>query len=267
MPKILSKQLTSYDLLKTVAVILMIVDHAGFYFFPDDNWWRVAGRLCVPVWFFLIGYANSRDLGKRLWIGMAVLICADLIAGLYLFPVNILGSMIITRLALDPLMERALRDRSRFWAIAVILLLLTIPSGMGFEYGTLGFILAIYGYLIRRRKELTEAGNGDFLRHYFLFATACFLIVQSLAFGFKESQQMVLMLGTLGVMSGLFFFRPMEFPLLSAKLPRFLVLFLQFTGRRTLEIYVAHQILFKSMGMALDPERFALFQWKLVYGL
>ncbi len=33
--------LTAYDLLKTLAIILMVVDHIGAYFFPDQMWWRV----------------------------------------------------------------------------------------------------------------------------------------------------------------------------------------------------------------------------------
>ncbi len=49
MNKILPRDLTSYDLLKTLAVILMIIDHVGHHFFPDEMWFRVVGRLCVPI--------------------------------------------------------------------------------------------------------------------------------------------------------------------------------------------------------------------------
>ena len=35
-------------------------------------------------------------------------------------------------------------------------------------------------------------------------------------------------------------------------------------GRYTLEIYVAHLLLFKALGAMIDPERFQLFDWKLV---
>ena len=47
MPKVLPRELTSYDFLKTFAVVFMVIDHAGFFFFPDNDWMRVAGRLSV----------------------------------------------------------------------------------------------------------------------------------------------------------------------------------------------------------------------------
>ena len=59
--KTLSSYLTSYDLLKTLALVLMVIDHIGYFFYPEEMWWRVLGRLSVPIWFFLIGYANARD--------------------------------------------------------------------------------------------------------------------------------------------------------------------------------------------------------------
>ena len=77
MTKNLPRDLTSYDFLKAVAVLLMVIDHVGFYFYPDQQWFRVFGRLCVPIWFFLIGYARSRDLSLYLWGGMILLVFAQ----------------------------------------------------------------------------------------------------------------------------------------------------------------------------------------------
>ena len=67
--KTLPSSITSYDILKTFAVLTMIIDHIGLYFFPDEMWWRVIGRLSFPVWLFLIGYAQSRDIPKLLILG------------------------------------------------------------------------------------------------------------------------------------------------------------------------------------------------------
>ena len=143
MAKDLPKEITSYDLLKMLAVILMIVDHIGAYFFPEELWWRVAGRMCVPIWFFLIGYAKSRDLGAPIWFWMALLAVSDIVVGQGVFPVNILATMIIIRLVIDTIMQRTRNDRSMFWAIIVIIVTLCVPTAFLFEYGVLGLIIAI----------------------------------------------------------------------------------------------------------------------------
>ena len=41
----LPAEITSYDLLKAAAVIIMIIDHVGYYFFIDEMWWRAVGRI------------------------------------------------------------------------------------------------------------------------------------------------------------------------------------------------------------------------------
>ena len=51
--KTLPTAITSYDLFKTLAVATMLIDHVGIYFFPDELWFRVIGRLSFPIWLFL----------------------------------------------------------------------------------------------------------------------------------------------------------------------------------------------------------------------
>ena len=45
------------DWLKAAAIILVAVDHIGYFFIENDHWWRVFGRLAAPTFFFLMGYA------------------------------------------------------------------------------------------------------------------------------------------------------------------------------------------------------------------
>ena len=263
MTKTLPKDLTIYDLLKTLAVFLMIIDHVGFYLYLDDSWWRVFGRLCVPIWFFLIGYANTRDLGPRMWGGALIVAFAIMAAGITVFPVNILASMIIIRLLLDKVMAFALKDKNTFWAVNVLLFLLIIPSGMLFEYGTQGLILASFGWLMRRRNQYAK--DKDFLNHYFAFAAAGFIVTQYIMFGFTQAQLIVLAIGIIIIMGILFLFKPKTLPNLSKRLPSPFVWLLKLTGRRTLEIYVAHIIVLTIIGLMSDPARFSLFDFSLFY--
>ena len=52
------------DWLKSAAIILVAIDHFGFFFVENAEWWSVLGRLAAPVFFFLIGFRldQGRDL-------------------------------------------------------------------------------------------------------------------------------------------------------------------------------------------------------------
>jgi hypothetical protein len=57
--------------LKTVAIILVSVGHFGHFFMEDDHWWSVFGRPAAPIFFFLMGYAQSRTVPFRwIWLGV-----------------------------------------------------------------------------------------------------------------------------------------------------------------------------------------------------
>ncbi|QQG37043.1 MAG: hypothetical protein HYS17_04570 [Micavibrio aeruginosavorus] len=260
--KALNKDLTSYDVLKAAAVLLMLADHTGFYFFPDENWWRVWGRFCVPIWFFLIGYARSRDLSPRIWVGAAALAIASGAAGMGFLPLNILATMIILRLALDPVMAGVLQGRRYIWQISAIFLFLVLPSSYLFEYGTLAFIMAMYGWLVRHQSEYE---GGVILRQRFFFlAIGSFVFLQSVFFAFDQPQMMALSIGILFVMALLTVFRPMTFAGTGQGGLGILFAPVRFLGRYTLEIYVAHLLLFKALGVWLYPDRFLLWDWRLI---
>lgn len=258
MNKALPSALTTYDLYKTAAVLLMLADHVGFYFFGEDLWWRVAGRMCVPIWFFLIGYTETRTIESRLWIGGGLLVMGSLLSGMGFLPLNILFTIICVRLTLDEVMTHAREDRHVFWGVSLMLALLALPTAMLTEYGTLGLLLAMLGYLCRHVEVLP--GQKEL---FLPFVAAVFVIVQTLSFGFSSDQVLALSVGSLVMLAGVYGFKPKTFPAITKKLPGFLVTVAQFTGRRTLEIYVVHLLIFKALGVVLEPDRFPLFGWKL----
>lgn len=261
LPKI-SEPLNSYDLIKVMAVIFMLAGHVGFYFFPDEAWFRVFGRFCVIIWFFLIGYARSRDLGPRLWGGALFLIALNFACGIGLMPFNVLATIIIIRLSIDSLARYFIVTRpGLFWWGMAGLVAVLLPTLFIFDYGTTALLVALYGWIVRHRQDIPDGRR--LAERYFLFVTAVFVATQAVFFAFDTPQTIVLGAGVTGLLLALSVFRPVTFPGSLAGGWRWASLPLRFIGRRTLEIYVLHVLIFQMWMMAYQPERFQWFDWKL----
>lgn len=258
MARNLTSNITSYDLLKTFAVLIMLTDHIGAYFFhevyPDDLWWRAVGRIGFPVWFFLVGYARGRDIPPKLIGGALVLLAANVVVGMPLFPLNALVSMIIIRLVLENLTARMLKNRHELWVGACMLTVLAVPTNYMFEYGTLGIITAIFGFMVRNREQIA---NNKLVVSYMMFSLAVFVFYQQYFFNFTMPQFVFVAVGTAIVRCVLFYFQPLEFPVLTQRCSRISVAFIQLCGRYTLEIYVIHLFIFKIVSLASGAEGLA----------
>lgn len=62
-----------YDLLKVFAICVMIIDHIGYYLFPDLLELRLIGRFAFPIFLFLVGF-NGSYRWRRSLLGMAILV-------------------------------------------------------------------------------------------------------------------------------------------------------------------------------------------------
>lgn len=257
--KSLPVALTSYDLLKALALVLMVADHVGYFFFPENADWRVAGRLSVPVWFFLIGYARSREVPAAWWAGAVALSLSSLVAGETLFPLNILFTLALARLLIDGIMVRALRRVKTLVGMMLLMICLALPALALVEYGTLGLMFAMFGFMCRHHADLRRPVlvGGVF---FAASAVSYFLIQAILMPSFTAPQLLGLAAGLAGMGLVLWAFRPAVFPGFD-RIGGFIRPVLQFLGRRTLEIYVIHLLVFRALAMALDPERFALLDF------
>ena len=172
--KKLPVSLTSYDLLKTAAIILMVIDHLGAYFYPDETWFRILGRLCVPIWFFLIGYARSRDLSFKALAGAGLLFIGAMFAGEHVLPVSILVTLMIGRNYIDSWMGAGRRGGEALAGLFFILLILSVPTSMAFEYGTAGLLFTVFGAMCRYRQDNEGKLSAVYKREILYFAGASF---------------------------------------------------------------------------------------------
>ncbi len=262
----LPSTVTSYDVWKTLAVILMIVDHIGVYFFPDDSMWRAVGRLCVPIWFFLIGYASSRDMSWRLWAGALIVCLSNLVVGLPILPLNILATIIVVRWVLNPFMAKALQSLTDGFMACLVVLLCFIPASFVFEYGTVGLALASLGYVARNRKVFNLDKEKTFT--VFFLALLFYVATQAIGFGFALRQAVFMGVGSFIIGAFLLYgFKPAILPKKSILNTPVIRAFLQFFGRYTLEIYVVHLILFKGIAMALGTVDASAWDFRLFESL
>ncbi|MGE4314301.1 MAG: TraX family protein [Pseudobdellovibrionaceae bacterium] len=248
---------TSYDVWKTLAILLMVVDHIGACFYPDHLWWRVAGRLCVPIWFFLIGYARSRDLDPRIIGGVVILTIVQVLAGQGLFPLTILAGFLLIRGTIDSFMRQAARSDKDALMAAFVLLMLFIPTNILFEYGTSGYALAVLGWLDRARQDGMVKGWVVFVAT--IGALAFFILSQALGFEFDMMQSILMGAGVTGVtallMLGFKSYTSSAQSLINKAIFR---VPLQLCGRWSLEIYVLHLAAFKIVAAILG---IGIFHW------
>jgi hypothetical protein len=254
--------LTTYDLVKTLALILMILDHIGYFFYPDNLWFRAVGRASFPIWCFLIGYANSRNTGKDIWSWATILLVFNLILGGPLLPLNILYTIIAVRLVLDRMASVVFRHWEVMLYAVIALSVLTWPTMAIIEYGALGLLLALCGYAVRHQESLGVSIMTQ--RSYILFVTTFYFLIQNFLFQFPdaESKTAAFSIGVAILM--MCFFKPLNLVGWTERLPRPVTGMLQFSGRYTMEIYVIHLILFKLAAALLHLEGYGFFAPRLI---
>ncbi len=236
--------ITSYDLYKTFALITMLIDHVGSYLLQDILLFKALGRWSFPVWLFLIGFSDKREISKQLWVGMILVTLSYVVFHKDLWPLNILATIIFARLAL-PLITRKF-----FYTLLGLVLLIAVaicfllPTYRFFEYGITGLLFAFWGHIRRHQRIEKWLEYMYAVVIYFLYAT-----IQAIVYPFSPSEQQIVLLGIIAVMWGLYHFKPIVFE--NTKNYWFFSSFLRFSGRYTLEIYVVHVIIFTAISAYL----------------
>ena len=152
----------NYDALKAFAIILMIIDHIGAYFLPEQNLLRIIGRAAAPIFFFLIAFSNCKKTDNNLLtLGVALIVLNFILSDE--FTPNILISLYFLRF-----LNLALSDYNWRLNISDVLVIMffnviLFPHLFMLEYSFLAFIPYILGHIVRTKHE-----NSDFFIIAFL---------------------------------------------------------------------------------------------------
>ena len=239
------------DWLKAAAIILVLVDHFGYFFMESDLWWSVLGRFAAPIFFFLVGYAKSRTIPIH-WIGLGV--CLTLLdssnADWEWVAPNILLSFVLIRFAYRYL-EKPLQRYPRLSAAFIVSMLIAVLpiAAQLFDYGAEGWLWALFGFLHRQYVDGRTATKVDGLSlppqtknqtvgllRLLTCALAAVVYVwqEQLEFEFPQTELIIFILGValMSVILCLFVRGRSRF-----QPPEMIAGVLRFIGRHTLEIY------------------------------
>jgi uncharacterized membrane protein len=151
------------DWLKTAAIILVVIDHFGYFFMEDDRWWSVFGRLAAPTFFFLLGYAQTQAVPLHwIWLGIILTLLNSWNANWTWVTPNILLSFVFIRIV-RPYVQTFLQRRGWVaFAILVFALLVILPIAAKIvDYGSEGWLWALFGLCQREYVDGRSASGLD----------------------------------------------------------------------------------------------------------
>lgn len=207
---------------------------------PEWEWMRVIGRASAPIWFYVAGYSSSLDkpLPKN-WLYWGLGVDAVLFATLpndRFVPLCVLFTLFAARFAVPIIYPLKAKAPAVFYAVLLACAAFAIPSDKLAEYGTLGVLWGLAGYMAKQNEPACVQTS-------FLMVLA---VVQSLAmwvmfsFTFSQTLQVLAYVGL--AVCALWQFSPARFkPVQAGWLPYAV---LHFFGRYSLPFYAVHLTVF-----------------------
>lgn len=135
------------DWLKTVAIIMVVVNHFGYFFVEDFEWWCAFTAWAATVFFFLLGYARTRTVPFRwVWLGVLLTVLDSWNNDWEWMGPNILLSFALIRWARPHVQAFAVRHGWAAFALLVCSMIAVIPfASYVVEYGSVGWLWALFG--------------------------------------------------------------------------------------------------------------------------
>lgn len=144
-------QMTS-AILQIIAIICMVVDHVGLYFFDNPDWMRAIGRIALPLFAMGIveGFLHTKSRPKYL---LRLAICATvadiphiLLNNIYGYPFThvVLFSFILGIFAMLCLEKKG-------WWLLLVPFLVAAGSGLQVDYGFPVVLLIVLFYWCRKK--------------------------------------------------------------------------------------------------------------------
>lgn len=152
--------------LKMLAMITMLIDHAGYVLFPQHFWLRMIGRLAFPIFAFFVaeGFHYTKDPVKyMLRLGVFALIsepCFDITfhGRLTMGATNVMVTFLLAVIGLY-----IMKKTNKYMGVAAVIVCAFVADLLHTDYGAFGVCLVfIYSYL--RENFLARHGFATLLQ-------------------------------------------------------------------------------------------------------
>jgi hypothetical protein len=240
-------QVNSHDLVKTLAILTMVIDHIGVYFMDDNIWMRLIGRMAAPLFFYLVGYSGSYKFKYQI-LGLGIALCSieffvsnDSSLILRILPLNILINFVLIKAILNRFDPTKMRSGSLILLLAILLLIGNYTRTY-IEYGTLGLSIAIGSRLINERHPFGKPWMIIATTAHFLLQMNSLLFVR-LDVSMQVIPIAVLLLASIFALSLLLFLK-YELRTFTVN-PAWLRTLVIYVSRYSLQIYFFHLAAFK----------------------
>lgn len=218
------------DLLKTIAIIAMIIDHLGLYIFQDTLDLRVIGRIVMPIFCFFVGYNFTAPKALIMLLGLTLTLLNYVLW--HMTVLNMLIGIYFGQCILYVLHKYYLEQDKYLWSATLFMLLIAQFSQPFFEYGTLGTAFIIVGRLYRLGKE-----DPGFM---LLLVPSTMILCTQFNFNIQSNIIATILVGiTCYVLSTRYYDRPIPVNL-------------KCISRRSLVIYFCHVVVISTLGYYLS---------------
>jgi len=247
------EELNTHDLFKFAAIVIMTIDHLGFYIFPEHLWLRAIGRITFPVWFFLVGYAKNLSIKKDILLLALIMVPLKLLALKTLLPFNALATIILCRIIIQ-YMDKNGWIKKYPLAILALSVILVLPTGALCEYGTQGLLYACMGYMVRNDLKYEK------YRLFFIITFLLFFLMQIASFHFNTPKSVFVFLATAFVTWLLSEYKVQTFPMRWHGVRNVI----KFLSRYSLYYYTIHITFLQALYVWLDPARYKAMHFHII---
>lgn len=143
--------ITSFDLLRNLATICLVISHYGFFFDNNTEFFQMLAHFGYLLFIFCFGYNRQFNFNPILCFLTALMVINSLVIEpdtltlTNILDNHILFSVIIAQVFMYFIAGK-LKDENIFsWMI--MLELLALPTGKLFQFGSEGIVICICGYL------------------------------------------------------------------------------------------------------------------------
>ncbi|WP_341748400.1 TraX family protein [Candidatus Tisiphia endosymbiont of Dascillus cervinus] len=137
------------DFLKTIAIITMMIDHLGLYFFPEYEIMRVIGRISMPIFCFFVGYNfHKKPKIKILVVGVLLHIFTTILFKQFT-TTNILIPIFLGQCYLYCFQNSLNNFFYKGYSHVVFLGTLWFCTWFLVDYGTIGLAIMLLGYIAK----------------------------------------------------------------------------------------------------------------------